>query len=33
MLGRRSFFNIHGNDYRLDVLKIMIHAAYAREGV
>jgi len=44
VVGRRTVFNIHGNDYRLVarinykwrrvyVLKIMTHAAYAREGI
>lgn len=44
VVGRRTVFNIHGNDYRLvarvnykwqrvNILKIMTHAEYAREGV
>jgi mRNA interferase HigB len=44
VVGRRTIFNIHGNDYRLVarvnykwqrvyILKIMTHAAYTKEGV
>lgn len=44
VVGRRTVFNIHGNDYRLvarvnykwqrvHILRLMTHAEYVREGV